>query len=277
MPKPRFDLIPGTQTCGITECRYGFMIYPRHDGMVSRVLGLYGEWSQGEVDLFAQYVRPGDTVIEVGSHIGSHTVPLALMVGTTGRILAFEAQEFLFYILKSNLILNRLPQATAYLAAVSDNAGEIAVPIFDYTQDKNYGALSVRDPEIFNCEPISTSMRQTLTLDSLEAEVCRLIKIDAEGMESEVLRGASGLISRQKPILYVENDRVENSDTLRQLLSSFGYEAWWHRVPLYNPNNFAKAPIDWIDAAAHRLVSANLIAFHKTADDLRPTKLERFL
>ena len=277
MPTPRFDLIPGTQTCGVLESRYGFMIYPRNDGVVSRALGLYGEWSQGEVDLFAQYVRPGDTVIEVGSHIGCHTLPLAQMVGCSGRVLAFEAQEFLFHILKSNLILNRLPQATAYLAAVSDSAGEISVPLFDYTKAQNYGALSLRHPEHFDCEPVSTAMRQTVTLDSFDVDSCRLLKVDAEAMEPEVLRGAADLIRRHRPVLYVENDRPENFDTLHQLLSGFGYEAWWHRVPVFNPNNFAKLSTDFVNPEGRLLISANLVALHKTADDLRPTKLERFV
>jgi len=277
MPTPRFDLIPGMQTCGIFECRYGFMIYPRHDGVVSRVLGLYGEWSQGEVDLFAQYVRQGDTVIEVGSHIGSHTLPLAQMVGGSGRVLAFEAQEFLFHILHANLVLNRLPQASAYLAAVSDRIGEIAVPVFDYTKDKNYGALSVRHPEIFQCEAVSTTRRQMVSLDSLGVEACHFLKVDAEGMEPDVLRGAADVIRRNRPILYVENDRPENSGTLRRLLSDFGYEAWWHYVPIYNPDNFAKAPIELINPEGRSLVSANLIAIHKTAEYPRPPQLEPFL
>ncbi len=277
MSTPRFDLIPGTQTCGILECRYGFMIYPRNDGVVSRILSLYGEWSQGEVDLFAQYVRPGDTVIEVGSHIGSHTLPLAQMVGGSGRVLAFEAQEFLFHILKSNLTLNHLPQAHAHLAAISDSAGEISVPVFDYTKEKNYGALSVRHPEIFDCERVSMAMRETMTLDSLALDSCRLLKVDAEAMEPEVLRGAADLIRRHRPVLYVENDRPENFGTLHQLLSGFGYEAWWHRVPIYNPGNFAKLPIDFVNPEGRQLVSANLVALHKNADDPRPAKLERFL
>ena len=277
MPIPRFDLIPGTQTCGIVECRHGFMIYPRYDGVVSRVLAMYGEWSQGEVDFFAQHVRPGDTVVEVGSHIGCHTVPLAQLVGGNGRVLAFEPQEFLYQILTSNLILNRLPQAVAHLAAVSDSAGEIAVPVFDYMQDRNYGALSVHRPDIFPCDPVSTAMRQLVALDSLTIEACRLLKVDAEGMEPQVLRGAADLIRRHRPILYIENDRNENSEMVRQLISDFGYEAWWHHVPIYNPHNFAGMAIDHINSGARYLVSANLIAIHTAADDPRPTQLERFL
>jgi FkbM family methyltransferase len=254
MARPRFDLIPGTQTCGIVESRHGFMIYPRNDGVVSRILGIYGEWSQGEVDLFAQYVRPGDTVIEVGAHIGCHTVPLAQMVGGNGRVIAFEAQDFLFRILASNLLLNRLPQAVAQLAAVSDQSGEIAVPVFDYTEDKNYGALSVQRPDIFNCAPLSTAMRTMVSLDGFGFDACRILKIDAEGMETP-----------------------ENSEILRQLLCDSGYEAWWHHVPIYNPDNFAGLPCDLINQEGRYLVSANLVAIHKAASEPRPTRLDRFI
>ena len=53
----------------------------------------YGEWAEGELNLFLQIVRPGDIVLDVGANIGAFTVPLAKRVGMSGRIYAFEPQS----------------------------------------------------------------------------------------------------------------------------------------------------------------------------------------
>jgi hypothetical protein len=57
-------------------------------------------------------------------------------------------------------------------------------------------------------------------------------------MEGEVLAGASGQIVRHRPILYVENDRRENSAGLIRMIDELGYDASWHMPQMFNPNNF---------------------------------------
>jgi hypothetical protein len=79
------------------------------------------------------------------------------------------------------------------------------------------------------------------TVDSLRLSALRLIKVDVEGMETEVLHGARETIGKCRPILYVENDRESRSEELIAFISELGYQQWWHVVPLFNPNNFAKA------------------------------------
>ncbi len=63
-------------------CRYGQMLYNLNDQYIGRSLDLYGEFSEGEVDLFRQIVKPGQIVVEVGANLGAHTVFLARQVGT---------------------------------------------------------------------------------------------------------------------------------------------------------------------------------------------------
>jgi hypothetical protein len=57
-------------------------------------------------------------------------------------------------------------------------------------------------------------------------------------MESAVIAGAGNLISRYRPLLYVENDRIEKSPALIAQLMGLGYRLFWHLPPLFNPNNW---------------------------------------
>lgn len=74
----------------VKECRHGKMIYNKNDMYIGRSLDRYGEYSEGEVDLFRQIVHQGDTVLEVGANLGAHTLALALLVGEGGCVHAFE-------------------------------------------------------------------------------------------------------------------------------------------------------------------------------------------
>jgi len=65
------------------------------------------------------------------------------------------------------------------------------------------------------------------------------IKCDAEGMEVAVLKGAGSLIERDKPILYLEDDKTELSVALFSTVRNFGYDIWWHAVPLFRANKIA--------------------------------------
>lgn len=78
------------------------------------------------------------------------------------------------------------------------------------------------------------------TIDAIGLKTCRLIKADVEGMEREVLLGAEATIGRCRPILYIENDRPDNSAPLLRLIMGWRYRAWWDRPPLYSPGSFAR-------------------------------------
>src|SRR5439155_9616126 len=70
----------------------------------------------------------------------------------------------------------------------------------------------------------------------------RLMKVDVEGMEIDVLRGATSLINRLRPVLYVENDRPEKSEALIDCIRSLGYRSYWHLPGDFNPENFFVNP-----------------------------------
>lgn len=214
---------------GVAPTRYGTMLYPVGDIWVGRSIATYGEYSEGETALFRQFVRPGDTVVEAGANIGGLTLPLAGLVGAGGRLLAFEAQRPIHAVLSANLLLNGLRHVWAERVALGGAAGSIKVPYLDLSRVENFGGLSLGGEEGEDC-PVRT-------LDSYDLTALKLIKIDVEGAESEVIDGARETITRLRPVLYVENDRKEKSAALIKRILDLGYRLWWHVVPLYSPHN----------------------------------------
>jgi hypothetical protein len=75
-------------------------------------------------------------------------------------------------------------------------------------------------------------------LDGLELGACHLLKIDVEGHEPQVLRGARETIARHRPAIYVENDRRAQQQEVIGLLADMGYRLYWHTPGLYDPSNF---------------------------------------
>jgi FkbM family methyltransferase len=215
----------------VRRCRHGLMLYNLNDLYVGKILDLYGEFSEGEVDLFRQVLRPGMTVVEAGANIGAHTLPIAQFVGPSARVIVFEPQRTVFQMLCANLALNRLEQVEAHWAAVADYQGEILVPRLDSTAKNNFGGLSIEGA------PFGDKVR-VVTLDALQLPACHFLKIDVEGMELDVLRGAADTIRRHNPVVYAENDRKEKSAALIEFLFGLDYRCYWHKPPYVRVPNF---------------------------------------
>jgi len=218
-------------------CRTGPMLYNKYDIYMGGSLQKYGEFSVGELELFAQVVRPGELVIEVGANIGAHTVELSRLVGPGGEVHAFEPQRIVFQALCANLALNQCTNVYARQAAVGDHAGTISVPALDPSIRNNFGGVSLRNVDSGESVPL-------VALDSLGLPACRLLKVDVEGMEVEVLKGGEQLIWKHRPIMYLESDRADRSEELLTLVDRLGYKAWWHLAPVFNPSNYSGDPVD---------------------------------
>jgi FkbM family methyltransferase len=239
----------------LKDCRHGRLLYNHHDLFIGRSLDLYGEYSEAEFHLFDELLNPGDGIVEVGANIGSLTVPLARKVGNTGGVFAFEPQRLCFQTLCANVALNSLINVWAYNVACGQTTGSVRVPMLNPSVDYNFGQLAVagqQQGDFIACIP----------LDSFGIPKCRLLKVDVEGMELDVLRGATQLISRFQPAIYVENDRPEKSDELVRLIQSLNYELYWHRPALFNPNNFLNNP----DNIFGTIVSLNMLCVPRSAN-----------
>lgn len=237
----------------LRQCRHGMMLYNIHDAYIGRSLDQYGEFSEGEIDLFEQLIKPGQMILEVGANIGSHTVWLSQTVGPTGTVLAFEPQRIVYQTLCANLALNSITNVHCFCAAVGKAPGQIMVPSLDYSRANNFGGLGLGGYWEGESVPV-------VTIDDLNLPKCHFVKIDVEGMEHEVLEGAMRTIAALSPILYVENDRKEKSDSLIRFIDGLGYKMYYHAPPLFSPHNFAGNPVNVFG----RIVSLNMLCLPKT-------------
>jgi FkbM family methyltransferase len=249
------NLIYQAPNLRLKACRYGVMMYLPNDQYIGKSLDLYGEFSEDEMALFRQIVHHGATVVDVGANIGCHTVFFSRCVGADGCVLAFEPQRPLFHILCGNIALNGQLNVVSHQAALGRQSGFLAVPPVDYAEEGNFGGMSLEAPQLGEHVPV-------LMLDSLNLTRCDFIKIDVEGMEEEVLRGAAATLATHRPILYVENDRREKSAPLITWLMEHDYRLYWHLPPLFNATNYFEESENVFEG----IVSMNMLCIPASSD-----------
>jgi FkbM family methyltransferase len=215
----------------VKQCRHGMMLFSVNDVGIGRSLELYGEYAEAQVDVFRQLLRPGDLAVDAGANVGAHTLAIAHLVGPEGIVLAFEPQRLVFQALCANLALNNVTNVWPYQAAVGDTNDPMFAPIVNPYTHADLGMFTL----LGRTDGDSVSQ---LRLDELPLPRCRLIKIDVEGMEQNVIRGAINTIIKFKPALYVDTSRNEDTSVLTRLIDSLGYDVYWHRPPRFNPANF---------------------------------------
>lgn len=150
-----------------------------------------------EIALISQLVSDGDTVIDVGANVGHYTLHLAKCVGAQGRVVAFEPIPQTFNILSSNVRAMHAYNVTLLNMAASSARGSACMDLPTLESGlENYYQAAIGSAGRYRvmCMPI----------DDMQLPEVKLIKIDAEGHDWEVLKGAEQTIMRSRPTLVVE-------------------------------------------------------------------------
>jgi FkbM family methyltransferase len=181
------------------------------------------------LDLRREYYGDGVVAVDCGANIGVHTVEWAKHMTGWGVVLAFEAQERIYYALAGNIAIGNCFNARAIHAAVTSQPGKMKMPNPNYLAPASFGSLELkkRDNTEFIGQAIDYSESnmvdvQTTSLDSFNFPRLDLIKMDIEGMELEALAGCVKCIDNHNPILLVEMAKSEK-DKLRAWLENAGY------------------------------------------------------
>lgn len=208
-----------------------------------------GEFERHVTDYFTQNIRPGDTFFDIGTHIGLMSMVAARAVGPTGQVHAFEPGEKQRRLLNQNVAHNGFNHIRVNPIALSDHAG---VGIFQSGPTENLGQSKVKDQG----EGVRVEL---LPLDDYVAKnnIQRLdaIKIDVEGAELRVFKGAAESIKRFKPrfIVYecIEEVAVEFGTSVNEVndfVRSLGYDLFrWGSFDgkLVGLDVFTRCPFDY--------------------------------
>jgi len=174
-----------------------------------------GYWELENQRLFADHLRPGDVVYDIGAHVGLYTLASSVRVQAEGHVYAFEPLPRNLYYLRRHIELNRLSNCTVVEAAVSDVSGSRR---FDPTFHDSAGHFS-------SDGAVSV---QTITLDEFLSTLGGIrppnaMKINAEGAEMEVLRGGRTILAEYAPTLFLSTHSVEIHDACSEFLTSASY------------------------------------------------------
>jgi FkbM family methyltransferase len=200
-------------------------------GFYLLVDGVYESELLGFILRKLQPEAAGAVFVDVGANIGSFTLPVAKSLGAGGRVIAIEPSPTIFPYLKRNVDLNGLSNISLAQCAASDTDLQ-EVPFYEAPID-NFGMGSLGAQ--FNGESIPVITR---TLDSILSEhgVDRvtLIKVDVEGFEMGVFKGAEKLLNGpDAPLIVFEfcdwaEDRVPGGQrgNAQRVLKDYGYRIW---------------------------------------------------
>ncbi len=260
--RPIRKLIAGPGFNHLIAGRQGYVLFNANDHYIGKCLAEYGEWSPGETDLFQRLVRPGNHVIDAGAHVGVHTLAFARLVGPRGRVFAFEPQRLLHQTLAANVALNSVCNVYTHHMALGAKSGSLwLADDVDYSRAANFGGVRLAAVSRRADDERPRYRLPMVRLDDFyDQPRLDFLKIDVEGMEADVLRGAEGLIRRHRPIIYAENDRKEGARDMLELLGRHGYRFFPHEPPLFSPANFAGSETDLFPG----IVSLNVLCIHES-------------
>lgn len=208
----------------------GSFIINKNDLGVGWQLSEYGTYDPAELDAVRGIMTilrssaPNLVALDIGANIGVHSVVLSSEVGEMGSVYAFEAQRIIFNMLAGNVALNSLSNVFCFHNAVSDTSDFIDIPIFDYGKPMSFGSVEFggQQKEYIGQLPIEGSSDKVLgvVIDEMNFSQINFMKIDVEGMEIKVLKGAEKSISKFRPFILIEYLKSDKDEII----------AWFKKV-----------------------------------------------
>ena len=165
---------------------FGARISGNSRDLIQRHIYYFGAWETNLTRFVNTAIQNGDVFVDVGANIGYFTLQASKLVGKSGKVISFEASPRIFAKLRDNLSRNRVTNVTAHNLAVSDTDGLVKIYL---ASSSNIGETTIiaTDSADFECEVAARPLSALLSPSEL-ARV-RVIKIDVEGAESQVVAG----------------------------------------------------------------------------------------
>jgi len=164
------------------------------------------------------FCRPGFIVLDIGANIGAHALPIAKIVGESGKVYAFEPTDYAYSKLVYNISLNQFKNITPIQIVLSDNNL--------LRQSINFKCSWPTNGKPVERKSIADFIKLDDWCKASKIEHVDLIKLDVDGNEYSVIKGAESLLTIQHPLILMEVWGPNFSDFSRNpftLLKNFGY------------------------------------------------------
>lgn len=181
-----------------------------YDFIKSRYLKNGQIWEKDIRELLKAHARPGSVAVDIGGHIGTHTLALSRFVGPEGTVHVFEPQDKLFPELVINMHINGRNNIVFHHQAIGNESKFITLKHFS----GNEGMTRIG--------PGGETV-QMISLDSLQLSDVSVMKIDVEGAEDRVIEGARETIQSCKPTIIIEIIPGPNREATIKNLQNMGY------------------------------------------------------
>ena len=192
----------------------------------------FGQFENETARALASLIQPGAVVLDIGANIGAHTLPLARLVGPSGKVYAFEPTQYAFGKLKKNLALNPalVNRVVAEQLRLTNSGGDDAGEI--YSSWKVVGQEPRHKKHLGI--PKSTQGARSATLneycENAGIQKVDFIKLDVDGFEVEVIKGSVSTLRQFRPAIclelspYVLTERGTSAEELVSLLRECDYQ-----------------------------------------------------
>ena len=190
---------------------------------VGRSVFFFGDLDPKITWFLKRLLKPGDRVLDIGANIGLVTLWMSKLVGPQGTVHSFEPNPVLCHMLQATLAHNGITNVKLHSIALGASGGqmELHVPI------GNFGAASLirRTGQTAQVHTVPVMKLDEIILQESEESGIAFIKLDVEGFEYEVLKGARRVLQELRPdaILFETNDK-DNLSPVMQLLHDCGYD-----------------------------------------------------
>ena len=185
----------------------GFWWIARRD-VVSDAL-FAGSFEPAERAVFAGIVQPGMTVLDIGAHAGLYALTASKLAGPSGRVIAFEPSPRERERLVAHVRLNRAANVRVEPAALGEREGEAELFVVDGSET---GCNSLKPGDIGPGRTVPVRLRSLDEYAKSEGlDRVDVIKMDVEGAELSVLRGARSLVRATRPVLVCEIEEARTA------------------------------------------------------------------
>ena len=180
---------------------FRFLIDPS-DRQVSLSLLLHGTYEPEETTLFERTLCPGMVVVDAGANLGVYTLLAARAVGPTGRVVAFEPDPATFQLLSENVSRNHLSNVDLRNEGLAEESGTMSLyRVPGHPALASLSRSNARSSAVRVDVPVATLDE---VLEELGIERVDVMKLDTQGAEIDILRGARETIERARPAMFVE-------------------------------------------------------------------------